>query len=200
LASLAVALAARADSQRITLAPTTGSVLTGSVVAGTLRGTASTTYILAAKAGQRIWFDLQSANPGATFTIRRDGAPPVFDGSVLGNSVILTVPTRGDWRIEVALTPTAARKHQTATYRLTISNAARIVSAPPQGPAVSIFALMPQTCRTAVASVTSLPLRTLKPYAARPNGQGYQVMVQSTANLRQLACRFDPMGNLLGFE
>ncbi|MEI6098515.1 MAG: hypothetical protein WCS20_09465 [Alphaproteobacteria bacterium] len=257
----ATSLWAHDGGERIILGPSANASLTGNVVVGTLRGDLGANYILAATARQRIWFDLQSANPNAYFNIRRSGAvQPIYIGSVRGNSVIITFPSRGDWIVEVYLTRNAALAGQVADYRLTISTQDQTAAQPAPFYATSIFARMPETCRAAVAYQTGLPARTLKPYAARPTGQGnvgqgstgrehtghehtgqehtghehtghrhpwhgctwqvyhahgcsrqgsarqgspgqgYQVTVQSTDTLRQVVCRFDLMGNLLGFE
>jgi hypothetical protein len=175
----ATSLWAHDGGERIILGPSANASLTGNVVVGTLRGDLGANYILAATARQRIWFDLQSANPNAYFNIRRSGAvQPIYIGSVRGNSVIITFPSRGDWIVEVYLTRNAALAGQVADYRLTISTQDQTAAQPPSGYATSIFAQMPETCRAAVAYQTGLPARTLKPYAARPTwygctGQGY---------------------------
>lgn len=111
-------VAAQDRTERVSFAP--GA--TGTIVSGTIRGERRVAYVLGASAGQRMAVNMTTGNASAYFNIRRSGSnEAIHIGSVSGNSATVTLPTGGDWVVQVYLTRNAARRGEVADYRLLIS-------------------------------------------------------------------------------
>jgi hypothetical protein len=93
----------------------------GATLKGQLRGDSDIDYVLGAMAGQRMTVELHSNNPQNYFNILPPGSEEaLFVGSSAGNRFAGTLPTSGDYRIRVYLMRAAARRGETASYRLTV--------------------------------------------------------------------------------
>ncbi|WP_295075775.1 SH3 domain-containing protein [Tabrizicola sp.] len=125
------AASAQDRTERVTFA----AGATGTIVSGTIRGERGVKYVLGASKGQRMSVDMATSNTSAYFNIRRSGSDEaVYIGSVSGNSTTVTLPSGGDWVVQVYLTRNAARRGEVADYRLSISIEGRATaSKPPAG-------------------------------------------------------------------
>ena len=93
----------------------------GTTLKGRLHGDQDVDYRLGAKAGQRMTVDLHSDNPQTYFNILPPGTEEaIFVGSSAGNHFQGVLPDSGDYRIRVYLMRPAARRGETANYRLAI--------------------------------------------------------------------------------
>lgn len=118
-------------TERISFAPgASGTVLRDQIV-----GERGVNYVLGASAGQRMTVEMTTDNASAYFNIRRSGSDTaLYNGSVNGNSSTVTLPSGGDWVVQVYLMRNAARRGEVADYRLSISIAGRATaSKPPAG-------------------------------------------------------------------
>ena len=78
-------------------------------------------YVLGAKAGQRMTVELHTDNPQNYFNILPPGSDEaLFVGSSSGNRFEGTLPDSGDYRVRVYLMRAAARRDESANYRLDI--------------------------------------------------------------------------------
>jgi hypothetical protein len=132
IALLGMAAGGPADAQdrteRVTFAP--GAI--GSIFSGTIRGEQGVGYVLGASGGQRMTVDMTTGNASAYFNIRRSGSDTaIYNGSINGNSTTLALPSSGDWVVQVYLTRNAARRGETANYRLSISIEGRATAPTP---------------------------------------------------------------------
>ncbi|MFO1456667.1 MAG: hypothetical protein U1F18_10545 [Steroidobacteraceae bacterium] len=102
---------------------------TSATVEGTIRGDQSVDYLLGAAKGQAANISLATRNTATYFNILAPGETEVafFNGSVNGNQFEGTLPATGDYRIRVYMMRSAARRNETANYRLEM-----IVSGKPQ--------------------------------------------------------------------
>ena len=93
----------------------------GTTLKGRLHGDQDVDYVLGAKAGQRMTVDLHTDNPQAYFNLLPPGTDEaIFVGSSAGNRFTGTLPADGNYRIRVYLMRAAARRGETANYRLGI--------------------------------------------------------------------------------
>lgn len=93
----------------------------GTTLKGRLHGDSDIDYVLGAKAGQRMTVDLHSDNPQNYFNILPPGTDEaIFVGSSSGNHFAETLPDSGNYRIRVYLMRPAARRGETANYRLAV--------------------------------------------------------------------------------
>ena len=108
---------------------------TGTVLRDRIVGSQGVNYVLGAAAGQRMTVDMSSDNASAYFNIRRSGSDTaIYNGSINGNSTTVTLPSGGDWVVQVYLMRNAARRGEVANYRLSISIEGRGAAArPPAG-------------------------------------------------------------------
>ncbi|MFN4203362.1 MAG: SH3 domain-containing protein [Tabrizicola sp.] len=108
---------------------------TGTVLRDRIVGSRGVNYVLGASAGQRMTVEMSTDNASAYFNIRRSGSDTaIYNGSINGNSTTVTLPSGGDWVVQVYLMRNAARRGETASYRLSISIAGRGTAArPPAG-------------------------------------------------------------------
>lgn len=108
---------------------------TGTVLRDRIVGVRGVNYVLGASAGQRMTVDMTSDNASAYFNILRRGSDTaIYNGSINGNSTTVTLPSGGDWVVQVYLMRNAARRGEEANYRLSISIEARgAATQPPAG-------------------------------------------------------------------
>ncbi len=118
---LPTASAADIPQQRVHFAP--GA--TGVVIAGSIEGRDSVDYLLGAKAGQTLTVSMQTDNAQNYFNIippdAKDEAIYVGATGAEPNNYSGTLDLDGDWAIRVYLYRAAARRGETADYRLDIS-------------------------------------------------------------------------------
>jgi hypothetical protein len=93
---------------------------TGATLEGAIRGYETVDYVLGAGAGQYMNVSMATDNPSNYFNIRAPGETNVamFVGSTSGNQYEGTLPSTGDYRVRVYLMRNAARRDETANYRL----------------------------------------------------------------------------------
>ena len=88
---------------------------------GALKGDAIHDYVLGAKAGQTMQVTLETSSTSAYFNVLPPGSEAaIFIGSTSGNEWSGTLPADGDYRVRVYLMRSAARRHETATYTLSV--------------------------------------------------------------------------------
>jgi hypothetical protein len=94
----------------------------GTTVKGHLRGREGLDYLLRAKAGQHLTVDLHTDNPQNYFNILPPGSQDeaLFVGSSSGSRFEGTLPESGEYRIRVYLMRAAARRNESANYRVDI--------------------------------------------------------------------------------
>ena len=87
---------------------------------GVIRGREIVDYLLNARAGQVANISMATQNPSAYFNILAPGQTETafFIGSISGNQFEGRLPATGDYRIRVYLMRNAARRGETADYRL----------------------------------------------------------------------------------
>lgn len=91
-------------------------------VKATIRGDQSRLYSINVKAGQTLKVKLVTSNSSSYFNITAPGAQQaLFIGSSEGNSYTGTVPSSGNYLIDVYLMRNAARRNETANFTLTVS-------------------------------------------------------------------------------
>jgi len=102
---------------------------TSAVVEGTIRGYRTVDYVLGASKGQLMNVSLTTKNTATYFNILAPGETEVafFNGSVSENQYEGVLPASGDYKIRVYMMRSAARRNETANYRLEM-----IVSGKPQ--------------------------------------------------------------------
>jgi hypothetical protein len=90
---------------------------------GTLRGRQTIDYKLRARAGQRMTVDLETDHSGNYFNVLAPGETNVafFIGSTQGNHFKDKLQATGDYTIRVYLVRAAARRNETARYRLKVA-------------------------------------------------------------------------------
>ena len=112
-----VAVSGATRTERVTL-PKDQSPKT---IKGTLKGTATVNYVVAAQAGQTMTVVLATSNPSNYFNVTAPGTKEaMYVGSVLGNEFGAKLPLGGDYVLQVYLAADAAKKNETASYTLTI--------------------------------------------------------------------------------
>lgn len=94
---------------------------TGSVIEDRIRGDQIIDYLLRAGGGQTLRVDFQSGNPSGYFNLLKDNAPAALHiGSRDGNRFQGVLPEDGDYRLRVYLMRNAARRDETADFRLAV--------------------------------------------------------------------------------
>ncbi|MBB4096520.1 hypothetical protein [Sphingomonas kyeonggiensis] len=118
LALVAPAIAQRGPrTERVEFAPRHSF----KIITGTIKGHDAVRYLLAARGGQKLKVRLQTGNPSNYFNVTAPGAQAaVFVGSSSGNSFTFTIPSKGDYAIDVYLMRDAARRLENAHYTLTV--------------------------------------------------------------------------------
>lgn len=120
LSCLALAGPALADDVRretIRFAPGAS----GSTIKARVKGYESVRYALGVRAGQKMSVQLDSRNSSLYFNVTGPGADAaLYDGSIDGNATTLTIPSSGDYLIDVYLMRNAARRDEAADFTLTL--------------------------------------------------------------------------------
>ena len=103
-------------SERVRFAP--GA--TSAVVEGSITGYESVDYLLRISAGQSLNVSMATDNGANYFNVLPPGETEVamFIGSTSGNQFEGVAPASGDYRVRVYLMRSAARRNETANYRL----------------------------------------------------------------------------------
>ncbi|QHL90502.1 DNA breaking-rejoining protein [Sphingomonas changnyeongensis] len=90
-------------------------------IKGMLKGDQSRTFLVNLRAGQTVTVRLQSANASANFNVTAPGAAEaMFIGSVSGTDFTAVVPSSGDYRIDLFLMRSAARRNEATSFTITI--------------------------------------------------------------------------------
>jgi len=96
----------------------------GTTVQGSIKGYATVNYKLAANSGQSMRVSMETSNASAYFNIIAPGKAPgdgaMFIGSTEGNNYVGTLPLKGTYTIQVYFMRNAARRNETANYKLHI--------------------------------------------------------------------------------
>ncbi len=113
---------------------------TGTTVSGSITGYESVEYLVGAQAGQEMTVVLKSENLSTYINVFEPGTKPGMDeaisnGSDDGTRFEATLPSDGDYLIQVYMMRNAARRGETARYKLEVSitgarNAASASKAP----------------------------------------------------------------------
>jgi hypothetical protein len=121
--------AARAESEIRTERVRFAKGATSAVVEGTIKGHQTVDYVLGASKGQSMNVSIATRNTATYFNILAPGETEVafFNGSVGENQYEGVLPATGDYKIRVYMMRSAARRNETANYRLEM-----IVSGKPQ--------------------------------------------------------------------
>ena len=93
----------------------------GTVISGRIKGYDSVDYTLGAGAGQRMVVDLQTSNLSNYFNVMAPGADAaMFIGAAEGTHFDGILPVGGQYTIRVFLMRNAARREESADYKLSI--------------------------------------------------------------------------------
>lgn len=104
-------------TERVRFAPGTSA----RTVQGRVRGYQTVTYVVGARAGQIMDLRLVSRSSSLYVVVRPPGSDEnIHDGPVQGNDGSVLLPANGDYRVRVFLFRNAARRNETADYRLRI--------------------------------------------------------------------------------
>jgi hypothetical protein len=92
-------------------------------IKGSIKGDGTIDYSVRAKAGQTMSVTLNTSNGSNYFNVLPPGSNDVaiFIGSSGGNEWQGTLPSDGEYKLRVYLMRSAARRHETANYTLTVS-------------------------------------------------------------------------------
>ncbi|MBT9266844.1 PliI family lysozyme inhibitor of I-type lysozyme [Pseudomonas sp. MG-9] len=86
-----------------------------------IKGDQTAEYKLNAKAGQMLTVDFKPSNTSAYFNITAKGADyALFNGSIMGNHFLGTLPSDGEYTVQVYLMRNAARRNEVANYDLSL--------------------------------------------------------------------------------
>lgn len=122
LSALLMAIASPGAAQQVRAETVEAAAATaGVVLSGIIRGEDMAEYTVNGAAGQRLSVDLLSGNGGLTFNITPKGATEaLFIGATSGSVADVTLPTAGDYVVQIGLVRAAARRNETADYTLGI--------------------------------------------------------------------------------
>ncbi|TMV82945.1 SH3 domain-containing protein [Thioclava sp. BHET1] len=127
-ASPAVAQGVAQREARVTFAPGAS----GTTIEGRIRGNEGVTYILGARAGQRMRITFTPSNASANFNLFAPGqATAIFMGAAGGHSFDGVLSDSGDYRIQVYLMRNAARRNESASYKIRFAIAGAASTATP---------------------------------------------------------------------
>lgn len=120
-------------------------------VKGQVKGDAGVTYVIGASAGQTMTVSMKTSNGANYFNVIAPGADTaMFIGSTSGNNFRGTLPANGDYRIQVYLMRSAARRNESGAFTLTVGVSGRAATSAPHA---SHDALVPGTDYHATANV-----------------------------------------------
>ena len=92
------------------------------VLPGTIQGDRNKTYVLSARAGQRLLITLRTNNRSNYMNVTTPGAEAAtFVGPIQGGRYEIVVSATGDYVIDVYLMRNAARRHEKASYTLSVA-------------------------------------------------------------------------------
>lgn len=90
-----------------------------------IKGGQTAEYRFNARAGQMLTVDFKPSNPSAYFNITAKGADyALFNGSIMGNHFSGSLPSDGEYTVQVYLMRNAARRNEVANYALSLRLAA----------------------------------------------------------------------------
>ena len=93
----------------------------GSTINSKIKGYDTVEYKVGVSAGQKMSVELDSKNGSLYFKVTAPGASEaMYNSSVAGNGTSITIPSTGDYVIQVYLMRNAARREETAAYTLTL--------------------------------------------------------------------------------
>lgn len=93
----------------------------GSTINARVTGYQSVQYSVGVRAGQKMSVQLDSSNASLYFNITGPGADAaLYNGSIDGNATTVTIPSSGNYVIDVYLMRNAARRGEAADYSLTL--------------------------------------------------------------------------------
>jgi hypothetical protein len=119
LAMLAAGPAIADDVRRETVHFSAGT--SGSTINAQLKGYQSVEYTLGVTAGQKLSVQLDSSNSSLYFNVVAPGADAaLYNSSIDGNGTTITIPSSGNYAIQVYLMRNAARRGEAANYALTL--------------------------------------------------------------------------------
>ncbi|UVK89186.1 hypothetical protein LOY52_03730 [Pseudomonas sp. B21-051] len=86
-----------------------------------IKGDQTAQYTFNAKAGQILTVDFKPSNTSAYFNILAKGADyALFNGSIMGNHFLGSLPGDGEYTVQVYLMRNAARRNEVANYQLSL--------------------------------------------------------------------------------
>jgi hypothetical protein len=110
-------LADTVRDETVRFAPGTSS----STINSRVKGYDSVEYKVGVSAGQRMSVQLDSSNSSLYFNVTAPGASAaLYNSSIDGNGTSLTIPSSGNYVVQVYLMRNAARRGETANYTLTL--------------------------------------------------------------------------------
>jgi len=87
-----------------------------------ITGVQTTQYTFNAKAGQLLTVDFKPSNTSAYFNILAKGADyALFNGLIMGNHFLGTLPSDGEYTVQVYLMRNAAQRNEVANYDLSLN-------------------------------------------------------------------------------
>ncbi len=93
---------------------------TSKAVTGAIKGYDAKRYVIRVRAGQRLAVALKTSNASNYFNIFAPGAEAAMEGGANQTRFATTVPSSGDYVIDVYLMRNAARRNESAKYTLTV--------------------------------------------------------------------------------
>lgn len=121
LAALALATPIHAQNSERTERVQFARGAVSKAIKGSIKGYAGVNYLVRANAGQKLTVTLKTSNASSYFNVTAPGAEAaMFVGSTSGNSFTTTIPSGGDYKINVYLMRNAARRNEVANYTLTV--------------------------------------------------------------------------------
>ncbi|MEM8630829.1 MAG: SH3 domain-containing protein [Pseudomonadota bacterium] len=152
---------------------------------GMLTGDQTVDYTFQAEAGQRLSVNMWVDNSSTYFNVLPPGSDSsaIFIGSIGGNAFLGKLPQSGEYKVRVYLMRNAARRGDTATYRVMIG-LTDIIDADDPVPA-DMADVTPDGPATWVVSVNS----TLNMRAAPTTGAEVVLKLNDGAVVRNLGCQ-----------
>jgi hypothetical protein len=90
-------------------------------IKSSIKGYDAAYYTVNAQAGQELKISFKTSNKSSYFNVTAPGAEEaMFVGSESGNEFVATLPSSGDYKIQVYLMRNAARRNEFANYTLNI--------------------------------------------------------------------------------
>ncbi len=89
-------------------------------IPGAVRGYDGKRYVIGARAGQRLTVTLRTSNASNYFNVTAPGASAAMEGGANQTRFTTTIPSSGDYVIDVYLMRNAARRNESAKYTLTV--------------------------------------------------------------------------------